>query len=349
MRRGLINWDPRELPLAVLEARTQRLRGAMAKADCDAIILYTNFIRCAAVAWMTGFSPYWADGILIVPREGELLFATTLSKRMGSWIQTVMPSATVVTSPNPGQLAGKRLAESGARNIGILELGDLPGALYSDLAAALSGARISDASEIFANARFPADETERKLLSRSDEIAVEALRTIDASGADNAGEAVAMVEKSARLDGAEEVYVAVASDLDSSNSFLRLSGKAPLGRRFALRATVAYKGSWVRRIRTFSRDRQELLVLYEADSEFDGLLMNVPFASMERQFAQHVTRMPNASLKDWFAESAAGTRPLKLAQPNGTRVDLPIVLTMTMSLDGLPWCGAGLVSSPGPA
>ena len=110
MRRGLINWDPHELPLAVLESRTQRLRAAMAAAGCDAIVLYTNFIRCAAVAWMTGFSPYWADGILIVPRDGELLFATTLSKRMGSWIQTVMPNATVVTSPNAGQLAGKRLS-----------------------------------------------------------------------------------------------------------------------------------------------------------------------------------------------------------------------------------------------
>lgn len=342
MRRGLINWDARELPLAVLEDRMQRLRGAMAATDCDAIILYTNFIRCAAVAWMTGFSPYWADGILIVPREGELLFATTLSKRMGSWIQTVMPNATVVTSPNPGQLAGKRLAETGASNIGILELGDLPGALYSDLAAALSGARITDASMIFARARFPADETERKLLTRSDEIAVEALRTIDGAGADNAGEAVAMVEKSARLDGAEEVYVAVAADLDSSRSFLRLSGKAPLGRRFAVRASVAYKGSWVRRIRTFSHDAQELLTIYEIDSLFDQALTDFPLASMAHEISQRVTRIANGNLENWFAESPIGTRPLSLVQPNGAG-DAPAVLTMNLSVGGLPWCGAGLV------
>ena len=343
MRRGLINWDARELPLAVLEARTRRLRDAMAAENCDAIILYTNFIRCAAVAWMTGFSPYWADGILIVPREGELLFATTLSKRMGSWIQTVMPNATVVTSPNAGQLAGKRLAEAGARNIGILELGDLPGALYSDLAAALPGARIIDASKIFATARFPADETERNLLGHSDEIAVEALRTMDGVSAHTAGEAVAMVEKSARMNGAEEIYIAVASDLDLSKAFLRLSGKAPLGRRYAVRATVAYKGSWVRRIRTFSRDRQENLTLYEADSEFDRWLTDIPFASMDREISQRVTGMANAGLENWFAESVIGTRPLNVVQPNGAHDTSPIVLTMNLKIGGLPWCGAGLM------
>lgn len=345
MRRGLINWDARELPLATLEARTQRLRDAMAKSDCDAVVLYTNFIRCAAVAWMTGFSPYWADGILIVPREGELLFATTLSKRMGSWIQTVMPNATVVTSPNPGQLAGKRLAESGARNIGILELGDLPGALYSDLAAALSGAPIIDASGIFAHARFPADEAERKLLRRSDEIAVEALGSIDAAATNTAGEAAAMVEKSARTNGVEEIYVAVASDLDLSKVFLRLSGKTPLGRRFAVRATVAYKGSWVRRIRTFSRDREQLSALYKVDSEFDQLLTGCPFVSMDREISQRVTQIADAGLETWFAESPVGTRPLTLVQPNGVRAAPPIVLTMNLTAGGLPWCGAGLMQA----
>ncbi|HEX5278985.1 MAG TPA: aminopeptidase P family N-terminal domain-containing protein [Micropepsaceae bacterium] len=344
MRRGLINWDPHELPLSVLEARTQRLRNAMAAADCDAIILYTNFIRCAAVAWMTGFSPYWADGILVVPREGEMLFATTLSKRMGSWIQTVMPNARVVTSPNPGQLAGNQLQQLGTRRIGILELGDLPGTLYSDLAAALPGAEIVDASAIFPNARYPADEAEHKLLGRSDQIAADALRNLDRAAANTAGEAVAMVEKAARMDGAEEIYVAVAADLDSSRAFLRLSGKASLGRRFAVRATVAYKGSWVRRIASFSRDRSELAALHEMDSEFSRWLTELPFTSMAGEIAQRVTKITGANLENWFAEAPLGTRPLNLVQPNDAHPVPPIVLTMNLTtVGGLPWCGAALM------
>lgn len=343
MRRGLINWDPGELPLAVLESRTQRLRGAMANADCDAVILYTNFIRCAAVAWITGFSPYWADGILVVPREGEMLFATTLSKRMGSWIQTVMPNASVVTSPNPGQLAGHQLQQLGARRIGILELGDLPGTLYSDLAAALPGAEIVDGSAIFANARYPADKAEHKLLGRSDQIAADALRNLDPAAADTAGEAVAMVEKAARMDGAEEIYVAVAADLDLSRAFLRLSGKAPLGRHFAVRATVAYKGSWVRRIASFSRDRSELAALHETDSEFSRLLTELPFTSMAGEIAQRVTKITGANLENWFAEAPFGTRPLNLVQPNDAHPVAPIVLTLNLTVGGLPWCGAALM------
>ena len=73
MRRGLIRWDADELPMSVLRERVHRLQSAMGDARFDAIILYTNFIRCAAVSWLTGFSPYWGDGIVVVTREGQPL------------------------------------------------------------------------------------------------------------------------------------------------------------------------------------------------------------------------------------------------------------------------------------
>src|SRR5215813_5481641 len=111
MRRGLMAWDPEELPLRVLQERVRRLQTAMADAGQDAIILYTNFIRSAGVSYLTAFSPYWADGMLLVPRDGEPMFATTLSKRVGSWIKTVKPIGGLVTSPTPGTVLGKRLSE----------------------------------------------------------------------------------------------------------------------------------------------------------------------------------------------------------------------------------------------
>ena len=81
MRRGLMAWDADEVPVEALRPRIRRRQGELASADRDAIILYTNFIRSAAVSYLTAFSPYWADGLLLVPREGEPVFATTLSKR----------------------------------------------------------------------------------------------------------------------------------------------------------------------------------------------------------------------------------------------------------------------------
>ena len=61
MRRGLIVWDAEEITKEALDARLERLRAAMAAQGLDAIILYTNFVRPAAVAYMSSFSPYWAD------------------------------------------------------------------------------------------------------------------------------------------------------------------------------------------------------------------------------------------------------------------------------------------------
>lgn len=352
MRRGLIRWDADELPLPVLQARMQRLRRSMKDTGCDAVILYTNFIRCAAVAWLTGFSPYWADGILVVPSEGEVLFATTLSRRMGLWIQTVMPNATVATSPNAGQLAAKKLAETGARRIGILELDDLPGALYADLASALPHCDFVDASEAFAKARSPADQVERKLLERADDIAQSALKTIG-NNASLAGEVAAAVEKSARLDGAEEVYVALAADLDRAPGFLRVSGEKPLGRRFAARATVAYKGSWVRRIRTVSRDSADLLAIRRAESWFTEVITErvpasaataPPPENSQREFLGLPTRgRQDFIVGNWFAEGPVGTRPLALVQ--SAEAAPAVVLTVNATVAGMPWCGAGLIAA----
>src|SRR5215813_9889158 len=117
MRRGLMAWDPEELPLRVLQERVRRLQAAMADAGQDAMILYTNFIRSAAVSYLTAFSPYWADGMLLVPRDGEPVFATTLSKRVGSWIQSVKPVGELVNSPAPAAVLGKKLAASSAKRV----------------------------------------------------------------------------------------------------------------------------------------------------------------------------------------------------------------------------------------
>ena len=68
MRRGLMGWNAEELPVAALEARLARLRAAMAKAGMDAFIIYTNNTRPSAVTYVTGFTPYWSDALMLVPK-----------------------------------------------------------------------------------------------------------------------------------------------------------------------------------------------------------------------------------------------------------------------------------------
>src|SRR5258706_15870275 len=167
MRRGLMAWDSDEIPIGILKQRVQRLQSAMAAAGQDAILLYTNFIRSGAVSYLTAFSPYWADGVLLVPRLGEPIFATTLSTRMGSWIQSVKPIGELATSPTPGAVLGQKLAAGGGiRRLAILELDNFPSGLYGEITAAPPGVEFVDGSESFAVSRAHLDDAERRLLKK---------------------------------------------------------------------------------------------------------------------------------------------------------------------------------------
>ena len=61
---------------------------------------------------------------------------------------------------------------------------------------------------------------------------------------------IAGAESKARALGAEEIYIAAAPDLGRGTRFHRIEGEAALGKTFALRATVAYKGTWIRLVRS---------------------------------------------------------------------------------------------------
>src|SRR5437588_163361 len=122
MRRGLMGWNAEELPVATLEARLARLRAGMAKAGMDAFIIYTNNTRPSAVAYVTGFTPYWSDAPMLVRKTGAPVFATALSKRESEWIRTTDPVSEIVNTPKPGTLMGERLAKDAAvKKVGILE------------------------------------------------------------------------------------------------------------------------------------------------------------------------------------------------------------------------------------
>ena len=47
---------------------------------------------------------------------------------------------------------------------------------------------------------------------------------------------------------------------------IRVAGTMPLAGRFAVRASVAYKGAWVRRTRSFARDEAARRVYAAADA-----------------------------------------------------------------------------------
>src|SRR5579885_1092324 len=294
MRRGLIAWSKSELPEAALAARVARTQAALAAAGLDALAVYTNNTRPAGVSWLTGFVPYWSEALLLRPRAGEPLLVAALTKRVTTWIKATSRLAEVVSAARLGVEAG-RLAASWGGKVGVADRDGLPAGIAEDMEQA--GARLEDATDWFARLRGKADPAEVALAARAGTIARAALAEA-AHDAEEAASVIAAVEGRARALGAEECYVAVAPDLARDRRLKRLEGRAPLGASCAVRATVAYKGAWVRQTRTLFRAAARAPLVLAAAERLGAAVAALPD---ERGFA---------GFASWLVEGCRVAQPL---------------------------------------
>jgi Xaa-Pro aminopeptidase len=310
MRRGLISRSPAELPDAVLDARIARVRAAMGEAGLDALLVYTNNTRPAGVSWLTGFVPYWSEALLVLPREREPVLVVALTYRVKSWIERVSRVAEVIHTPRIGLETGKMIAGWKAdAAVGVADLDGLSTGIVDDLRAGGPRLVLHDATEMFASLRAQADPAEIALATAAGSIAQRALaRVTERAGREaRLGEIIAAVEGEARALGAEEIYVAAAPDLACDRRLVRIEGEAALGQSFALRATVAYKGAWIRLMRTFARGADA--APNDAAARFAAAVAELPSA---RGFAE---------FPFWLVEGCRIAQPL--APLMGSRVGEP--------------------------
>jgi hypothetical protein len=85
-----------------------------------------------------------------------------------------------------------------------------------------------------------------------------------------------MIDGEARRLGAEEVFVAIAPDIAASRRLIRLEGTAVLRDAFAARISLAYKGTWVRMVRTFGRDAMVARDIASAVTRFAAAVAPLP-------------------------------------------------------------------------
>jgi Creatinase/Prolidase N-terminal domain len=308
MRRGLISHSKAELPDAVLDARLARLRAAMAEARLDALLVYTNNTRTAGVSWLTGFVPYWSEALLVVAREREPVLVVALTYRVKSWIEGTSRVAEVIHTPRIGLEAARMIAGWKAdAAIGVADLDGLSAGIADDLREAGPRLMLHDATTLFARLRVKADPAEIALAVKAASIAQDALSRPPARGA-ALGDIIADAEARARGLGAEEVYIAAAPDLARDHRLRRIEGEAARGASFALRATVAYKGTWIRLVRTFVGDGAA-----------------TPDEAAAGRFAAAVAELPSergfAGFSSWLVEGCRIAQPL--APLMGSRVVEP--------------------------
>ena len=292
MRRGLIARSLTELPDAVFDARLKRVREAMQRAQLDALAIYTNNTRPAGVSWLAGFVPYWSEALLVVPREGATYLVAALSFRVKSWIERVSRLGDVLHTPRIGLKAAQQIAAAKSdAAVGIVDFDGLAAGIAADLHEGGPSLVLRDASTMFAELRGKADPAEVALAQKAAEIAHRALA---AAPGDTLNAKIATVESAARDLGAEEVYIAAAPDLEKDSRFIRVEGEAVLGKTFALRATVAYKGTWVRLVRSFCEPQMT--------------------QQAAEQFAQAVAQLPDdrgfSGFRSWLVEGCRMAQPL---------------------------------------
>lgn len=271
MRRGLLSWNRDEVPVAVLDARLARLQAAMKREQLDALLIYTNFPRPAAVSFLTHFVPYWSQAALVVFPEGPTQLVSALSKRVSGWVHETGHIGEIVSTGDIGAGAAKLIAARAPKRVGAVELAKLPGGIGRPLAAGLADAALVDATALFARIRHPADAAEIAVSRKAAGIAAGALDAALAATPATADPLIAAVESAARLAAAEEVIVNVAPDLATDARLARIEGDAALAARFAVRASVAYKGAWVRIARTVDRANDAGQAQAWADAALDRL------------------------------------------------------------------------------
>lgn len=301
MRRGLIARSTIELPDAVLDARLERVRAAMVETRLDALVIYSNNTRAAGVSWLTGFVPYWSEALLVVPRDGAPYLVVALTYRVKSWIERTSRVADVIFTPRIGLGAAQKItAGKPDAAVGVVDLDCVSAGIIGDLREGAACLPLIDASNMFARLRAAADPAEIALAAKAAALAHSALA---AARGDSLGTIIAAVETQARSLGAEEIYIAAAADLGRSHRLARIEGAVARGDTFALRATVAYKGTWVRMTRTFC----ETAIVQTAAARFAQAVAQLPGDRGFNGFAS------------WLVEGCTMTQPLEPLM--GSRVD----------------------------
>jgi hypothetical protein len=251
MKRGLVEWDPRELAPEVLAARVARCQAVLAAHALDAAVLYTSVAQPGLVRYLTHFLPYWNEGVLVLPRAGEPTLFVALSNRVFPWIQATSTLRDVRAARDLGAAAARLLAERGTARVGLVDRGAIPYWVLEALAAGLPAGALVDAPAVADGFALGLDGDELRLRGRAAAIVANALAAVGDHVAGRPASALASeLDRTMRLAAAEDTLVQVGP----AGRWPGLPTGAPLPERANVLVQAEYKGHWVLVGRTLPAD-----------------------------------------------------------------------------------------------
>lgn len=233
MKRGWIGWDKTELPPAAFEKRLDAVRAHLAARDLPALVVYSDVWKSNQGRYFSNFMPYWNRALLVIPREGAPVLLCGLSPRVYPWIRSVTILDEIRPSANLAQQLKLMRDEKGWKNIGVLDLPQMPADLV-----------VSNAVDVPWIAVHPTpDESELPMYRRAAKMAREILEAEMPFGMGLSDhEFVGRLERKFRRAGAEDLVALVTN---GGRPPLPPAGEV-LGDSFSAAVALEYRGHWVK-------------------------------------------------------------------------------------------------------
>lgn len=209
MKRGLVVLDPAETPPGEFAGRLAALQRRLAAEGVFAALIYGDVYRSGDISYLTNLCIYWNEGLLLVPASGQPVFLTRLSARVHRWMKDTSTLTDLRSGTNLAGLVERALNGVTPGVLGMVERDWWPSPLVEQITAVLTGWTVRDLGAAVRRARRTPSASEIVLLRRSAAISAGAL--VAAAGPIlSAAERAALVERSVRRAGAEDVYVTSA-------------------------------------------------------------------------------------------------------------------------------------------
>ena len=217
MKRGLVLFDPAEIPVDEWRGRVAAVQRELAASGTDVGLIYGDVSRSDDIAYLTNLCVYWNEGILAVPAHGDPVFLTKLSPRVHPWMRLISTVTEIRSGRSFAELVAAFLTPGDGGTVGLIEADLWPAAVAAQIRQALAGWEVRPLAGLVRALRQTPSPAEVALLGRAAASLADTAADAAAAGLTD-DERVAVAERRLRGDGFLDVLVDSARTGDGVTS-----------------------------------------------------------------------------------------------------------------------------------
>ena len=209
MKRGLVLFDPAEIPADEWRGRVAAVQRELASSGTDVALIYGDVSRSDDIAYLTNLCVYWNEGILAVPVRGDPVFLTKLSPRVHPWMRLISTVTEIRSGRSFAELVATFLGPGDGGAVGLIEAELWPAAVSAEIRQALAGREVRPLGALVGALRQVPSPAEIALLTRAAAALADTAADAAAAGLTDS-ERVAVAERALRGDGFLDVLADAA-------------------------------------------------------------------------------------------------------------------------------------------